>query len=125
MRIGNVGNYDNVSFGSFRVFLPSEKIERDTFELISKEIRKTYPETQIIHEKSHYLPGFVKRLAYSIFNVTGKDENVEHNLATTFSLAGFQLLETERTAAQRAEASLFALTKPVIMLKENALDIKA
>lgn len=124
MKIGSSSNSQN-SFGSFRMILPAEKTERDTFELICREIKKVHPDTKITHEKSQYLPGFVKRLAYSIFNITGKDAEAEEKIATSLSFAGFHLMECEKSAAQRAEAALFALSKPVMMIKDPILDIKA
>lgn len=52
MKIGSTGN-NNVAFGSFRVVMGSEKVERETFGMLFKEIKKVYPETQIKHDQSH------------------------------------------------------------------------
>lgn len=119
MKISSSQN-NYASFGSFSVVVPSVKSENETFKLLYQGIKKVYPETQIKHNQSKQTIGIIKRTIYSIFNITGKNEAAENQMAAAYATAGFQVLASTKTTMERVAAGFKALLTPVKIVAENA-----
>jgi len=126
MKIGSTSN-NNASFGSFGVVMPAVKSEQETFGILWKGIKGVYPETQIKHDQSQRSIGFIRKTIYTIFNITGKNEKEENQVAAAFATAGFQVLKAVKKPVERAMEGIATLFSPVKLVVDNAkkLDVAA
>jgi len=123
MKTGSTSN-NNAAFGSFRVVMPAAKSEQETFKLLYNGIKKVYPETQIKHDESKRTIGFIRKIIYTIFNITGKSEQAEAKMAEAFTAAKFQVIPAEVTPKDRAKAGFKALISRSSEIAENVEQTK-
>jgi len=122
MRIGTTPN-NQPAFGSFNVVLPAKPEERQAFKALYQGIKRVLPETTIKYDHAKREIGFLSKILYQVFNITGKNEAAEQTMMKVFSGAKFPVSERIETPMERVKKGIMAmLANPVIESQKVRLD---
>ncbi|MEI8388847.1 MAG: hypothetical protein WCG23_03070 [bacterium] len=125
MNVSSIKN-SNLAFGSFGVVVQNLQDENKTFGILKQSINESNPETRITLHKTKLFPGFNSEPRYSIYEVTGRNMEMEQRLLDTFKTSGLRVIPTEVSPETRAAEGLKNLTNAAKVQEEIVkLDINA